>query len=89
MNISTQDVHFYIWPFPNVSDMAFSHFQKIIIWERIGFWEVAHLYHEPLIKLKLQYKFDILFLLIFSVMARNDFASDTANFETMILPCHT
>ena len=73
MNISTQDVHFYIWPFPNVSDMAFSHFQKIM----------------PLIKLKLQYKFDILFLLIFSVMARNDFASDTANFETMILLCHT
>ena len=25
MNISTQDiVHFYTWPFPNVSDMAFS-----------------------------------------------------------------
>ena len=32
MNISTQDiVHFYTWPFQNVSDMAFSHFQRIII----------------------------------------------------------
>ena len=32
MNISTQDiVHFYIWPFPNMSNMAFSHFQRIII----------------------------------------------------------
>ena len=27
MNVSTQDiVHFYIWLFPNVSNMAFSHY---------------------------------------------------------------
>ena len=32
MYISTQDrVHFYIWSFPNVSDMTFLHFQRIII----------------------------------------------------------
>ena len=30
MNISTQDiVHFYIWPFPNVSDMHFHIFKGL------------------------------------------------------------
>ena len=58
MYISTQDrVHFYIWSFPNVSDMTFLHFQKIIIQERIGFKEVPNFYHDPSINLKPQYKF--------------------------------
>ena len=40
-------------------------------------------------KLKLQYKFDIIPSLIFLVMARNNSLSDTTNSGNMILPCHT